>query len=276
MATMRARRLPGTDRIAEHLQTVEGVLEMAADDCVITLAREGKSHQDARSRAIRRSEVLTPQNLESFELARRVLAEQWPVLESEGQGEQVVTPANELRQHVESEDFFQNLEAIRLASKAIQDSYGKFYAELFDKRRHTYERAVNEIKGLPEWSQLYPDPKQSKVEQNALLAPLASKITQAEPDLSGGASVCRKTGATIAEMKSDLDARADRPEDGEEPDGHGLRPINYAWTNQQVQTAGTLVNASAEVIGEAIQGLKNEIETAPEQELARCLAEGSQ
>ena len=86
----------------------------------------------------------------------------------------------------------------------------------------------------------------------------------------------KKAIGELISRRNQIAHRADRPEDGEEPDGHGLRPINYAWTNQRVQTAETLVNASAEVIDEAIHRLKAEIETAREQELARRLAQGSQ
>ena len=65
--------------------------------------------------------------------------------------------------------------------------------------------------------------------------------------------------------------RADRPEEGEEADGHGLRVIKFAWTNHRVQAAKTLVTASAELIEETITRLDAEIELAKEQEQARKL-----
>jgi hypothetical protein len=63
--------------------------------------------------------------------------------------------------------------------------------------------------------------------------------------------------------------RADRPDDGEEADGHGLRAIKFAWTNHRVQAAKTLVTASAELIEETIKHLEADIELAKEQEKAR-------
>ena len=66
--------------------------------------------------------------------------------------------------------------------------------------------------------------------------------------------------------------RADRPADGEEADGHGLRPINLSWTNVRVQAAKTLVTAGAEVFLIAIRKLESDIHAASEQEEARRLA----
>ena len=33
-------------------ETIDGILDMATDDCVVTLAGEGKSYQEARTRAL--------------------------------------------------------------------------------------------------------------------------------------------------------------------------------------------------------------------------------
>jgi len=65
--------------------------------------------------------------------------------------------------------------------------------------------------------------------------------------------------------------RADRPEEGDESDGHGLRTIRLSWTNHRVQAAKTLVTASAELIEETIKHLEADIELAEEQEKARKL-----
>ena len=60
--------------------------------------------------------------------------------------------------------------------------------------------------------------------------------------------------------------------EGEESDGHGLRPITYPWTNARIQTAGTLVTAGAEVFEQAIETLKLAIKAQREQEEYRRLA----
>jgi hypothetical protein len=79
----------------------------------------------------------------------------------------------------------------------------------------------------------------------------------------------------LINRRNQIAHRADRPKDGEEVDGHGLRPINFAWANERVQAANTLVCAAADVIEAAIRKLETALEAAKEQELARqTLKEG--
>ena len=63
--------------------------------------------------------------------------------------------------------------------------------------------------------------------------------------------------------------RADRPEGVEVADAHGLRPITIAWTNLRIQAAKTLVTAGADLIKDAMDRLKSDIEAAEEQKRAR-------
>jgi len=75
----------------------------------------------------------------------------------------------------------------------------------------------------------------------------------------------------LIHRRNQIAHRADRPDEGEEADKLGLRTITFAWTNHRVQTAKTLVTASAELIEDTIQRLESEIEVAKEQEEARKL-----
>lgn len=91
--------------------------------------------------------------------------------------------------------------------------------------------------------------------------------------------ICGENAANLKRLMGDLISRrnqiahrADRPGDGEEADGHGLRPINLSWTNVRVQAAKTVITAGVEVIETAIGRLESEIRTASEQEEARRLA----
>lgn len=91
--------------------------------------------------------------------------------------------------------------------------------------------------------------------------------------------VCGEDAANLKRLVGDLISRrnqiahrTDRPGDGEEADGHGLRPINLSWTNVRVQAAKTVVTAGAEVIQAAILRLEADIQVAREQEEARRVA----
>jgi hypothetical protein len=91
--------------------------------------------------------------------------------------------------------------------------------------------------------------------------------------------ICGEDAANLKRLVGDLISRrnqiahrADRPGDGEESDGHGLRPINLSWTNVRVQAAKTLITAGAEVIQAAICRLEADLQATREQEETRRLA----
>jgi hypothetical protein len=88
------------------------------------------------------------------------------------------------------------------------------------------------------------------------------------------ANLKRQIGELIT-RRNQIAHRADRPDDGEDADGHGLRPISIAWVNLRVQGARTLVAAAADLIGETIKRLESDLQAAREQEEARKLAGGN-
>lgn len=52
--------------------------------------------------------------------------------------------------------------------------------------------------------------------------------------------------------------RADRADDGQPADGHGLRPITLAWTNIRLQATNTVATAAADVFSSALTRLAKE------------------
>jgi len=209
VANMKAYDLPGVETMVEHQQTIDGILDMATDDCVTTLAGEGKSYQQARTVAVRLSEALTAENLQVIRRARHVLSTQWPVVQSHGADEETIARAESLRSALSSEDFYSRIEGIRQAAEGLVTKYGELYHDVHQKRSQRYDEAVNEIKGLPEWSVVFPEADSDPDQQQAVLAALASRVL-GTPDLSDDATVCRRCHATIAEMESDIDAVAAR------------------------------------------------------------------
>src|SRR5439155_7900085 len=77
VARLKALQVPGADAVAAHLEWIEGILEMAPDDCVKTLAGEGKSYLEGRKRAAALEALASDANLQTLETVRRVLHEQW-------------------------------------------------------------------------------------------------------------------------------------------------------------------------------------------------------
>lgn len=211
---MRAAQLPGTDYLAEFQETLEGILEMPTDDCVKTLAGEGKSYQEARARVQRLYDLLTPQHLHLLRTARRLLDGQYPVLKAHEVSEELVQAEAELREALESERFYEHLDVIRRAAGFLNNRYEALYTQFHQQRLAVYTAAVDEIKGLPEWAQvanwvasvdepLVREERQRRLD--AVLDRLTGKLCDTL-DLSEESDACRTCRATIAQMESEIAA----------------------------------------------------------------------
>lgn len=205
VASMRALKLPGLEFIENHLQTVEGILDMSADDCVRTLAGEGKSYKDARLRAGRLAEALTDDAIELIEKAHQALKNLWPILAEHELAAKLGNHAEELSELLESEQFFESIEAIKQATAAILEAYNTLYEGIHQRRAVLYERALESVKGLPEWAIIAQDQQLSEADKAAFLSPLAQRVG-GELDLSEGMVVCRRCKATVAQMETDVTA----------------------------------------------------------------------
>lgn len=205
VARMRALDLPSSESMAEYLQTVEGILDMPADDCVKTLAGEGKSYKEARARSARLAEATSQSNIEILKLAHRVLETQWPTLEARGVEEAIAESAETIKTKLSSETFYEEIEAIRLATIGLADRYAALYAKVHIERQDTYSTALDSIKGLPEWVAVSQDTSIADAARNAVLAPLLAKDLN-DPVLPRGEQACLNCRATVDQMESDIAA----------------------------------------------------------------------
>jgi hypothetical protein len=106
---------------------------------------------------------------------------------------------------LESDAALTTIDAIRLHLEPLSSAYRTLYESLFDQRKAVYTEARDRIKGVPEWLLLSERLKDRPEELDALLAPLSQRA-DAVLDLPAGATVCRRTGATVAQLESDLAA----------------------------------------------------------------------
>jgi hypothetical protein len=208
---MRAAQLPGMPYLEEFQETIEGILEMPADDCVKTLAGEGKSYQEARARAQRLHDLLTPQNLQLLRAARRSRDVQYPTLKAHEPSDEITKADDELHAALASEQFYEYLDVIRRATELLRTRYQAVYAQFHQQRLEAYTTAIDEIKGLPEWAQVATwvtsteDPiiqEERKLRLDAVLSRLADKICET-PVLSDETDTCGNCRATIAQMESE-------------------------------------------------------------------------
>lgn len=204
-ARMKALKLPGVQFMEDHLQAVEGVLEIPPDDCVKTLAGEGTSYKEARTRAARLDEATTEENISIIRNARNVYETLWPVLKDHDPDDKTEEKATELSSLLESETFYESLEALKQDAESLFKSYSDLYGETHARRAELYAKALETVKGLPEWAAICEDPSVSDAERNAVISPLSERAAN-NLDLPEGSAVCNTCKATIAQMETDITA----------------------------------------------------------------------
>lgn len=202
---MKAAKLPGTQQLQELQESIEGILGMPTDDCVRTLAGEGKSYQESRTHAKRLNDTLTDQNINLLRTARHVLDIKQPILEARRPSDAITETTKQLQDTLNSETFYERLDVIRrtieFLSKHYRDLYGQFHAQ----RLNTYAAAIDDVKGLPEWAEVSKKPDISESQRETLLASLSNKLcpTLQLPD---DVEACENCRATIDQMDSEIAA----------------------------------------------------------------------
>lgn len=197
-----ALRLPGAKAVQEQLEWVEGILESAPDECVKTLASEGKSFLEARRLVDQLDKAATDANIETIRIARRIMDEQWPILVAQVGSGELAKPHDELVALLDSDECLQSIEAVKLSAEAIGCEYRRIYTAAFEKRGKAYRAALESIKGRQEWMAVESSPVIPAELKEAVLAPLRQRA-EAELNLPAGATVCTRTGATLGQIESD-------------------------------------------------------------------------
>jgi hypothetical protein len=201
-ARMSALGLPGADFVKEQLQRVQGIMEMPADDVVKTLAGEGKDYLLARQEVQSLAAAATDANINVLQASRATLSGQWDVLAARGAEDDLEEAAGKLQAALDADDYYDQLEAIRLLTERINKAYLSLYQEKHAERSEAYAKALDAVKGMPDWAAVSGRSDVSDGQRSALLAPLTSRCEH-EVDLQLGGLVCRNDGASISQLETD-------------------------------------------------------------------------
>lgn len=205
VARLKALRLPGASAVEDQLKWVDGILEGAPDDSVRTLAQEGKSYIENRKLARELGEAASDANVETIQSARRILVEQWPLLKTRVLNAELALSAAELDSLLQSDDCLRKIDLLKSASSSLSTAYANLYKATFEKRSKVFEEALELLKGREEWLAVSQNPEIADDQKDAILEPLRSRA-EAELDLPAGATVCRRTGATLPQIETDIEA----------------------------------------------------------------------
>lgn len=204
-----ANQLPVTETLNEYRSTLQVIQDSASDDVVRILAGEGSSFREARERARKIHEAVSSENLKLVRDARTVLRDMWPVLRTRSEDESLQEAAAALEELLDSPEFYESLPQIEELSRELSAAYRTLYLERHARRRTVYEEAVSYLKGLQEWSQL------EEGAQGAVLGPLQARACE-EAELSASSVTCRRCGATVGQMDSDVAAASELRDEAQE------------------------------------------------------------
>lgn len=203
-AQMKALQLPGFENMENFLQILEGILNMSSDDCVKTLAGEGNSYKQTRTRAkdLHRF-TANENNLELVKKARIIVSRQWPDLQSYLPNEQLQDQAEQLQSLLEAETFYLSIESIKHLTQLLSGEFTNFYTQKHRERLEIYQNALEEVKGLEEWLVIKGNPLVSDIRLKAILEPLTTKQC-INIDLHEVESTCRNCRAALAQLATEI------------------------------------------------------------------------
>jgi len=206
-ARLSALRVPGAELVSEHMKWMDEILASDGEECVKILVSSGKTFIQNRKAVSDLAAAATDENLLKLDAARRVLKEQWPVLEKRGADGVLAKNAEELAPILESERCLADIEKVKVLMKDIHEEYRKVYLNAWEERRRAFWSVLERLKGSPEWMAFDESPDISPEQKEALLKPVLDK-TDTEPKLPVFASVCELTGVPLSQLESETETAA--------------------------------------------------------------------
>jgi hypothetical protein len=201
-ATAEAHRLPILDMLSEYQHTLAGIQSSTSDDCVRMLAENNQDFGETRDKVRKLREALDAEVIGVLRQARQATDQVWQRLSAHNSSPELGTTVEQLKALLASEQFIDSWDDITAHTKKILGAYRTAYCDLFDRRKKSYESAIEEIKNRTEWAPLEVNNPSLAA---SLLSPLQGRVGSDEDKeaVEQGKSLGK---ASLTEMESDLAA----------------------------------------------------------------------
>ncbi len=203
-ATVEAHRLPVLDLLSEYQQTLAGIQSSASDDCVRILTENGADFAVTRDQVRKLREALNAEAIGVLRQARQATDQVWQRLAAHHPSPELSATVEELNGLLSSEQFIASWSTLVDHTRTVLHAYQTAYRDLFDRRRQSYESAIEEIRNRPEWEPLAATHPSMAA---ALLSPLLGRVG-ADEDRDAVLEGKSLGKASLTEMESDLVALA--------------------------------------------------------------------
>jgi hypothetical protein len=205
-ALISAYNLPGKEFVQQYSNYIDGILDSAPDDCVKLLANEGKSFKESLEKISKLKDSLTESTLRTIKLARAVLDQKYPILQSyDVLSDDLKIKKQDLEQELNADSFYERIADIAQNERIISKTYSDIYQSKHKARDEVYSNKFDEIKGLPEWANI--GDKKDLI-ANTITSKICLNIDEHEyfvpfDDIS---MQCSKCHSSIAQIDSDISA----------------------------------------------------------------------
>ena len=262
LAVVKTHRLPLSSFLESYKVFLEGVIKSESDDCVRILAGEGSSFKEDKDKFRKIKNAITEENIDSVKEAQEVLDHIWPELKNRGFDEDLAEYINKLNEYLDDESYFDFLLEIKKYTEDIKSAHRKVYQELHDRRRQSYQNALDNIKGQPEWLALSNENSEASED---LIKVLKQKNCE-DLNLSSSGINCNTCQASLNEMESDLDAVQGRI-------NQALKRLQELTTPGNVQMKRIRLAAFVDCPIESEQNMRDALKKI-EEELLQALEQG--
>ncbi len=198
-AKVEAHAIPAREPLREYAALLTAILNSPSDERVTILAGEGESFRVMRGRVAEIREATSERALDVLQRLRRAVERIWPLLRSEAENGALAQSAEMLVTYLEEVAYYPLPREGEAALEALEGTYRQRYTERHAERRRRFAAAIESVKAHPAWPEV---PEETR---DAVLRPLAERACQAA-ELPEGALACRRCGAGLATMTSDLAA----------------------------------------------------------------------
>jgi hypothetical protein len=153
-AIAEAHSLPVLPMLSEYQLTLAGIQSSASDDCVRILTENGKEFGETRERVRKLREALDSRAIGVLRQARQAIEQVWQRLSAHGPSLELEPTVGKLKSLLASEQFIDSWDDITAFTNEVLSAYRTAYRQLFDRRRKSYESAIDEIQNRAEWGPL--------------------------------------------------------------------------------------------------------------------------
>lgn len=205
LALLTRHHLPGSSVLEGALGQMKAILRGSEDSALATFNASHRSIKDAIKRAAELEQSLNEQRLKDLERGQGALMT-WPFLEQEPDiSDELRGSAALLKDLMERESFYKELQAIEQNTKALEAAYDRRYEEALAARSAAYSKALDALTKTAGWDEI------DKDQQRRLAAPFERGASREEghlpiPQLRSELDACDgRLRAAIAELRRIID-----------------------------------------------------------------------